>query len=116
MLQWLKTGKIKLNPPAIEGLPDPLDVLNETGSERDAIATQAANDDSEFEIRNSRKRKRGNYSNYSDEVRAKIAKSAVENGVAFTSRKYSKELDKTVSETSVRSMRDAYIRLKKSGK
>ncbi|CAC5386641.1 unnamed protein product [Mytilus coruscus] len=38
------------------------------------------------------KRKRGNYNNYSPEVRAKMAKYAIENGVQYTARKFTTDL------------------------
>ena len=116
MQRWLNTGSVKLRTPAAPGLPDPITVLAETDSTRDAVATMSANDSAEHVLKSSRKRKRGSYANYNDETRAKIAKCAIDNGVASTARKYSKELGLSVSETSVRSMRDAYIKIKKSSK
>ena len=65
-------------------------------------------------VEGSRKRKRGAYEQYSDEVRTKIARYAIDNGVAKTSRRFTADLGKRVSETTVRSMRDAYVNLKKS--
>ena len=65
-------------------------------------------------VEGSRKRKRGAYEQYSDEVRTKIARYAIDNGVAKTSRRFTADLGKRVSETTVRSMREAYVNLKKS--
>ncbi|CAC5413807.1 unnamed protein product [Mytilus coruscus] len=59
------------------------------------------------------KRKRGDYNNYDDETRAKIARYAVDNGVARASRKFTSDLGRKVSETTIRSMRDTYVKLKK---
>ncbi|XP_063436557.1 uncharacterized protein LOC134717989 [Mytilus trossulus] len=116
--QWLKSGSIKVKAPATSGLPDP----SQCSTQRDVLVTQAANDG--IDTMNSatsltttptRKRKRGDYNYYDDETRAKIARYSVENGVARAACKFSSDLSKKVSETSVRSMRDTYLKLKKQG-
>jgi len=62
----------------------------------------------------SRKRKRGEYNCYNEEFRAKIAIYSIDNGVAKAARKkFSSDLSCTISETTVWSMRDQYIKLKK---
>jgi hypothetical protein len=59
-----------------------------------------------------RKRKCGDYNFYD---RAKIARYYVENGVARAARKFSSDLGKKVSKTSVCCMRDTYLKLKEQG-
>ncbi|VDI04793.1 Hypothetical predicted protein [Mytilus galloprovincialis] len=56
-----------------------------------------------------RKRKRGEYSNYSSEQRAKIARYACEHGNTSAAKHFSKLLDKTINESTVRSMKKQYI-------
>ena len=56
------------------------------------------------------KRKRGNYNNYSPEVREKMARYAVENGVQNAARKYTKEFGLPVNESTVRSIKTSYLR------
>ena len=55
------------------------------------------------------KRKRGNYTFYTPEMRAKIGKYAAEFGVNNASRKFSKELEKPVNESTVRGMKNSYL-------
>ncbi|CAC5395882.1 unnamed protein product [Mytilus coruscus] len=116
--QWLKSGSIKVKAPATPGLSDP----SKCSTQRDVLVTQAANDG--IDTMNSatslpttptRKRKRGDYNFYDDETWAKIARYSVENGVARAARKLSSDLGKKVNETSVRSMRDTYLKFKKQG-
>ena len=76
----------------------------------------AANENAAPEIEKGKKRKRGQYSHYDDNTRAKIARYAVDNGVSNAARKFSKELSVNVGVTTVRSMRDAFIKLKNSRK
>lgn len=61
------------------------------------------------------KRKRGEYAANDDETRAKIARYAVDNGVTRAARTLSGHLEHKVAESTVRSMRDIYIRQKKEG-
>ncbi|CAG2251561.1 unnamed protein product [Mytilus edulis] len=56
------------------------------------------------------KRKRGNYNNYSPEVRAKMAKYAIENGVQNTARKFTTDLGSPVNESTIRSIKSSYMR------
>ncbi|XP_006819533.1 uncharacterized protein LOC102800823, partial [Saccoglossus kowalevskii] len=107
LTNWLK----QVNPPSSPGLglPDPRAEVSLVK----AKAIEAANTAVEQSVSVSRKRKRGDYNFYSDEVRAKIGRSALENGVMKTVRKFSKDLGKNVSESSVRSMRDSYVRKQK---
>ncbi|XP_006823360.1 uncharacterized protein LOC102803361 [Saccoglossus kowalevskii] len=97
LVRWLK----KVNSPRTPGLPDP----NLCTTEEEATSTQAANDQIDQLVATSstrRKRKRGQYSFYNAETRAKIAKSSIEIGVMKTSRKFSKELNINVNESTVR--------------
>lgn len=59
-----------------------------------------------------KKRRRGQYTFYDGELRAKIGRYAAENGDAAACRKFSKELKKTLNESTVRGMRNAYIKNK----
>jgi len=56
----------------------------------------------------SRKRKRGAYGRY-------IAKYAINNGVMKASRKFTADMGAKVNESTVRSIRDAYLKVKKQG-
>ncbi|CAC5368608.1 unnamed protein product [Mytilus coruscus] len=110
LTQCLKTGSVKTRTPVTPGLPDPADC----NSTQDALIVQTANDAVDTVVSApSRKRKRGDYNNYDDETRAKIARYAVDNGVARASRKFTSDLGRKVSETTIRSMRDTYVKLKK---
>ncbi|KAH3892228.1 hypothetical protein DPMN_016342 [Dreissena polymorpha] len=107
---WLKTGPTPPRSPSVPGLPDPAN----SASQKEAVTTQAANDAVEkVLVTESRKRKRGEYFNYDDEIRAKIARYAIDNGVAKASRHFSADLAHNVSKTTVRSMRDQYVKVKK---
>ena len=55
------------------------------------------------------KRKRGNYTYYTPEMRAKIGKFAAEFGVNNASHKFSKELGKPVNKRTVRGMKNSYL-------
>lgn len=114
LANWLKSGKVSVSSPTVPGLPDPVTMSDC----RESLLTQTANSAVETVIKSgapcaSRKRKRGEYSCYDDETRAKIARFAVDNGVAKAARKFSNSLGKKVSETTVRSMRDSYVKIKK---
>ncbi|XP_063400328.1 uncharacterized protein LOC134684939 [Mytilus trossulus] len=110
LTQWLKTGSVKTRTPVTPGLPDPAECI----STQDALIVQTANDAVDTVVSApSRKRKRGDYINYDEETRAKIARYAVDNGVARASRKFTSDLGRKVSETTIRSMRDTYVKLKK---
>ena len=111
---WFKSGSVKVKAPVTPGLPDP----SLCSTQRDTLITETANDSVDTmtaATTPTRKRKRGDYNFYDDETRAKIAKYSVENGVARAARKFSSDLGKKLSETSVRSMRDTYLNLKKQG-
>lgn len=83
LANWLKSGKVSVSSPTVPGLPDPVTMSDC----RESLLTQTANSAVETVIKSgapcaSRKRKRGEYSCYDDETRAKIARFAVDNGVA----------------------------------
>ena len=110
----LKSGSVNVKASVTPGLPDP----SLCNTQRDALITQTANngvDTTTAATTPTCKRKRGDYNFYDDETRAKIARYSVENGVARAARKFSSDLGKKVSETSVHSMRDTYLKLKKQG-
>jgi len=56
------------------------------------------------------KRKRGNYNNYSPEVRAKMARYAIENGIQNAARKFTSELGSPVNESTIRSIKSSYLK------
>ena len=97
--------------PVTPGLPDP----SLCSTQRDTLITQTANDGVDTmtaATTPTRKCKCGDYNFYD---RAKIARYSVENGVARAARKFSSDLGKKVSKTSVCCMRDTYLKLKKQG-
>jgi hypothetical protein len=59
------------------------------------------------------KRKRGEYSHYDSEQRAKMARYAVEHGVARIAKYFSEKLRKNVNESTVRSLKKQYLKLSK---
>ena len=113
LLNWVKQAK----PPSVQGLPD----QRKSNTRTEAEATQAANTivekflNEEFEdpqsASGSRKLKRVQYQTYDEETCAKIAKSAIEIGVTKTAVKFSTPHHK-LKESTVRSMRDSYRKLK----
>lgn len=92
-----------------EGLPDPRGELSTMLPPR-AIAS--ANSEIKKSIQ-ARSKRRGPYSRYSPTKRAAIGKYALENGVAATSRIYSRKLGHNVSATTVRSIKMAFLEQKK---
>ena len=101
MLQnWLKKAKFPAPPP---GLPDPNQIKDESIAEEQQVINQEIA--ATTPARNSRKGKRGNYNNYDDETRCKIAKYALLHGNTAAVRHFSKELDIKIYEASVRNMR-----------
>ncbi len=61
----------------------------------------------------SSKKRRGMYGVYNAELRAKIGRYAAQNGVMNAKRKFSAEIKKELNESTVRGMKDAYLREKK---
>ena len=59
-------------------------------------------------------RKLGRYHDYDPEVRAKIAKHACQHGNKSAALRFTQELGHSVSESSVRNMKKAYLRVLKS--
>ena len=109
------TGKIKTTPPTIPGLPDPGDCIDS----QEAIVFQTANDAVETICAysppaTSKKRKRGEYDNFHEEQGAKIGRLAVEDGVARATRRFMADTGMKVSETTVRSIRKQYVRMRKA--
>lgn len=94
------------------GLPDPQvckttrDKRSFTSANQSVIAASTAVD--------SRKRKRGPYSAYNDELRCKIGKYAAENGTIAAVRKFSDGREKLLNESTVRGMKTSYIQAYKS--
>ena len=90
-----------------DGLPDPKGALSSAISPQ-AIAQASREVTREHRSRSELKR-RGPYARYSAAFRADIARNACANGVSKTARKFSKVLGNNVSETTVRSIKQAYI-------
>ena len=102
-------GKLKTTPPTIPGLPDPGEaVLFQTASA--AVETTCA----DSPPATSKKRKRGEYDNFHEEQGAKIGRLAVEDGVARATRRFMADTGMKVSETTVRSIRKQYVRMRKA--
>ena len=89
----------------IDGLPDPRGVLS---SSIPSEAIEQANKEVQ-KATSSKKKKRGPYIKYSAELRAEIGEYATHHGVAATSSRFSQTLGKTVSESTVRSIKAAYL-------
>uniref|UniRef100_A0A8C4QAG2 DDE-1 domain-containing protein n=1 Tax=Eptatretus burgeri TaxID=7764 RepID=A0A8C4QAG2_EPTBU len=104
--KWIKST----NPPKTPGQLNPQ--YCETQEVAETI--QAANDAVDtFMGQKTRKRKRGDYNTYDDKLRAKIAHSALEIGVACTVKKFQKQLGRPINESTVRGLRAAYLKKKK---
>ena len=109
------TGKLKTTPPTFPGLPDPGDCTDS----REAVLFQTANNAVETICADSppatsKKRKRGEYNNFNEEQRDKICRLAVEDRVARATRRFMVDTGMKVSETTVRSNRNQYIRMRKA--
>ena len=88
-----------------DGLPDP------RGSLSCSVPSQAiAQANKEVEaLRENKKVKRGQYKQYSATDRAEIGKYACHHGVAAAAGFFSRKLDKRVSESTVQSIKNAYV-------
>ena len=75
--------------------------------------TSAAND-SVQQVSTGKRRKWGRYQHYDAEVRAKIAKHACQHGNKSAALRFTQELSHCVSESSMRNMKKAYLRVLKS--
>ena len=89
-----------------DGLSDPTGALS-TSVPSAAIAQ--ANREVQKAVTSSDKQKRGPYTKFSAGLRAEIGKYSSYHGVAAASRHFSRKLSKRVSETTVRSIRSAYL-------
>ena len=89
-----------------DGLPDPRGALS-LSMPSSAIAQ--ANTEVQKAIDSEKPRKRGPYKRYSSTIRAEIGKYASHHGVAAAARYFSRKCEKSVSETTVRSIRSAYL-------
>ncbi len=110
MSRWLKKGSCT---PETLGLPDPF-LCNTT---EEAVVTRAANDavDQDNQTPVSRKRKRGEYSIFDGEQRAKIARLAIEIEPTRAAIRMSSELGRKLNESTVRSIKTAYLKKSKQG-
>ena len=113
--QWLMTGKIKTTPPTFPGLPYPGDSTDS----REAVLFQTANDAVETICADSppatsKKRKKGEYNNFNEEKRDKIGRLGVEDRVPWVTRRFMVDTGMKVSETTVRSIWNQYVRMRKA--
>ena len=97
LYRWL----VRTKSPTKPYLPDP----SKEESDKDALEVEAANQCVEKEL--GRKR-RGTYSYYDPELRAKTGKYAATSGNAAAVRKFSEQLGKPISESTVRGFKKAY--------
>lgn len=109
MLNWLKFGKVTAKAPPSILLPDP----RESASNDEACSTSAANS-AVIEVLepSTPKRKRDDYGKYSPEQRAKMARYCIQNGPAKAARHFSSQLGRKVNESTLRSIKAAYLREK----
>ena len=94
-------------PPLSPILPDP------RNAEMPEKAENMVHANAEVEKILTTKRKRGEYSHYDSEQRAKMARYAVEHGVARIAKYFSGKLRKNVNESTVRSLKKQYLKLSK---
>ena len=87
----------------VGGLPDPRGSLS---SSIPAQVIAEANKEVQKVMDGS---KRGPYKRYSSTLRAEIAKYACQHGAAAAARHYSRKLEKTISESTVKSMKKVYV-------
>ena len=102
LFNWLKIAR----PPATLGLPHP----GKDESAEEYAVIQSANDFVDKEP--TRKCQRGEYSTYSAETRANIAKSAINIGNSQAAQKWSKSLGRKINESTVRSIKRQYLKHK----
>ena len=89
----------------IDGLPDPRGTLSTS-----ILLTAIAQANHEVQkATGSKKKKLGPYKRYSASVQAAVGKYASQHGVAAAARYFSSKLGENVSETTVRSIRSAYV-------
>lgn len=89
-------------PPA-PGLPDPNKAATSAAAQQCAAANAAI-----VEARQKKKVKRGSYTDYTKEERLKMAEYAIHNGPAKAARHFSALMNKSVNESTIRWIRDAY--------
>lgn len=97
ILRWLKKEKVS-------GLPDP---EKEKSLEMQSVV--AAANDAVQPVQGVVSKKRGDYTAYDDDIRAKIGRFACQHGTAAAVKKFSMELDKHVAESTVRSFKSRYV-------
>ncbi|XP_006817375.1 uncharacterized protein LOC100370312 [Saccoglossus kowalevskii] len=111
LIKWLK--KAPLLSPSEPNLLNPNNINDVEQCELSPEVVTVVNE----EITSaSRKRKRRNYQHYDENIRAKIGKYAVNNGVMNAARKFTKELGRHVGESRVRGMKQSYLKAIRSGK
>ena len=88
------------------GLPDPEGSLSSVLSPQ---AIEQANQEVSAVVQEEQKKKRGTYHKLTPETRAAIGTYASENGVVAAARYFSSKLDRPINESSVRSIKKAYL-------
>ena len=95
----------------VDGLPDPRGQLSST------LSSSSIAETNRLVKEVMKEQKRGPYKTYSPSMRSEIGKYACEHGVASTARVFTRRLEKRVSKTTIRSIRNAYqkeLRMKRS--
>jgi len=83
------------------------------GEPRETTSAKETEDTQEKVV--AKKYERGRYVQYSAEMRANIGKFAAQHGNVAAVRHFSEELGRTISESTIRTMRDKYLALRKKG-
>lgn len=104
---WLE--KANETPPPSLDLPDPRSANNQNDSQ----IIVAANSEINSTPSPSTKRKRGMYNSYDSAQRAKMARYAVDHGMAVAARHFSTSLQKNVNESTIRNLKKEFLRIKK---
>jgi hypothetical protein len=106
--KWLT----KVQRPVLAGLPDP-NLATSLEEARTIESANAAVEKQHSDDSRGNKRKRGEYIQFHDSTRAKVARYAIDIGPSKAARKISAELKQTVSESTVRSIKQAYLKRKR---
>lgn len=105
---WLK--KANKAPPPSPDLPD----QRSAKSQNDSQIIVAANSEINSTPSPSAKRKRGMYNSYDSAQGAKMARYAVDHGVAVAAKHFSKSLQKNVNESTIRNLKKEFLKIKKT--
>ena len=86
------------------------EILPEAESPAEPSANKSVQKELDVLVTGSRKRKRGEYGDYSPDTRYKIARYAIENGNSRAARHFSSVLDRNINESTVRGFKTSYNR------